>query len=175
MDTQAGYESSLRFRERRLYRWKVANIFSRSPPTDYSEPLLQSTTDGQRITTITILLRLRTHSQIPDRRHLFGQDQRGRIWRLRQAKIRGVVCGNRAAVQESSAGELEHLLPLMTIFTRHRRRGIVTRCELGRVEAQTKSWAKCRGNRLSATRCSAGPTPSSLIRAMITGCHVDAE
>src|SRR5581483_9919031 len=78
MDTQAGYESSLRFRERRLYRWKVANIFSRSPPTDYSEPLLQSTTDGQRITTITILLRLRTHSQIPDRRHLFGARSTGK-------------------------------------------------------------------------------------------------
>src|ERR1700687_4693383 len=78
MDTQAGYESSLRFRERRFYRWKVSNIFSRSLPTEYSEPLLQSSTDGQRITTITILLRLRAHSQIPDRRRLFGARSTGK-------------------------------------------------------------------------------------------------
>jgi hypothetical protein len=35
-----------------------------------------------------------------------GQDQRRRIWGLRQAKVRGVVCGNHRAVQEPGIDEV---------------------------------------------------------------------
>jgi hypothetical protein len=74
----AGYESSLRCRERRLYRWKQANMFSKSLQTECSERLPLSNADGPRITIITILLRVRAHSQIPDGLLLFGAESMGK-------------------------------------------------------------------------------------------------
>src|ERR1039458_1862186 len=53
-----------------------------------------------------------------------GQDQRGRIWGRRQAKIRGDVCGNRATIQEPSACEVTPTAPIQTPYHTQRHRSL---------------------------------------------------
>src|ERR1019366_10744909 len=55
-----------------------------------------------------------------------GQDQRGRIWCLGEAKIRGVVCGKRATVQEPSTCEVNTIAPIQTPHHRLRHRSPVS-------------------------------------------------